>query len=302
MARRFYDLPSLTSLAAFEASARHGSFKLAAAELNVTPGAVSRQIKALEEEMGVALFDRHSTGVSLTADGQELYKVISSGFSRASETVQRIKRGNREKRVTLACSNAVATMWLMPRMGDFWRRFPDIHVDHLISDDARDYRRAEVDLRIRYGLGAWSDETAQLLFQDRLYPVCGTGYAQDHADQTTEDIPSLSLLHVDWLDAEWPGWDEFLRRASIPHGPLSGRRFSSFAITMQAATENQGVAIGWHRLVHQLIADRKLTRLTDIEIPAPGAYYLTWNENRDLTSATETLRSWLVEMAVEAAA
>ncbi len=302
MARRFYDLPSLTSLAAFEASARHGSFKLAAAELNVTPGAVSRQIKALEEEMGVALFDRLSTGVSLTADGQELYKVISSGFSRASETVQRIKRGNREKRVTLACSNAVATMWLMPRMGDFWRRYPDIHVDHLISDDARDYRRSEVDLRIRYGLGAWSDETAQLLFQDRLYPVCGSEYAQTHADRTAEDLPTLSLLHVDWLDAEWPGWDEFLRRAAIPHGPMSGRRFSSFAITMQAATENQGVAIGWHRLVHQLIADRKLTRLTDVEIPAPGAYYLTWNENRDLTSATETLRSWLVEMAAEAVA
>src|SRR5262245_2184419 len=104
--------------------------------MNVTPGAVSRQIKSLERELGVPLFDRGQLGLMLTADAETLYAVLANSFSRTSETVQAIRSGNRTVRVTLACTHAVANCWLMPRMKDFWRRFPDITVDHLISDDA----------------------------------------------------------------------------------------------------------------------------------------------------------------------
>ena len=182
MVRRYYDLPSLTALAVFEASARHLSFKLAAAELNVTPGAVSKQIKAIEDELGMPLFVRLGAGVSLTSAGEDLYGVLSSSFSRAAEVVRTIKRGDRFKNVTIACTDAFATMWLIPRMGDFWERFPEITVDHLISDNPRDYRRAEVELRVRYGLGAWADESAELLFDETIYPVCGPGFASTHRD------------------------------------------------------------------------------------------------------------------------
>jgi DNA-binding transcriptional LysR family regulator len=139
MVRRYYDLPSLTALAVFEASARHLSFKQAAAELNVTPGAISRQIKAIEDELGVPLFVRLGTGVTLTTAGEDLYGVLASGFSRAADIVRTIKRGDRSKNVTLACTDAFATMWLIPRMPDFWTRYSDIAVDHLISDDPRAY-------------------------------------------------------------------------------------------------------------------------------------------------------------------
>ena len=221
MAHRYYRLPSLTSLTAFEAAARHRSLKHAAEELNVTPGAISRQIKSLEDELGVPLFIRAPTGLVLTAQAQELYAVLSHVFSRAAETVATIRSGNRVQRVTLACTNAFATCWLMPRMGDFWRRYPEITVDHLITDDVRDFRRTEVDLRVRYGLGAWRDETSMPLLDEAIYPISGPGYAREHADATAADIPELSLLHVDWVDAEWTGWDELLRRAAIPHGPLA---------------------------------------------------------------------------------
>ena len=204
MVRRYYDLPSLTTLAIFEASARHLSFKLAAAELNVTPGAVSKQIKAIEDELGVPLFVRRGTGVTLTSAGEDLYGVLSGSFSRAAEVVRTIKRGDRSKNVTIACTDALATMWLIPRMADFWERFPEITVDHLISDNPRDYRRAEVELRVRYGLGAWADETAELLFDDTIYPVCGPGFARRHRNVTPEALPDLPLLHVDWVDPEWP--------------------------------------------------------------------------------------------------
>lgn len=297
MARRYYDLPSLTALATFEAVARHRSFKLAASELNVTPGAISRQIKALEEELGTAVFERRPSGVELTAEGEDLYAVLSGAFARASEAVHRIKTGNRSRSVTLACTNAVAMMWLMPRMGAFWRRHPDIQVDHLISDNSRDYRRADVDLRIRYGSGSWPDETSRLLLPETIYPVCGPSFAESHAGARSEDIPSLPLLHVEWVDPDWTGWSEFLSRTGIPHGPLPGRRFSNFAVTLQATEEDQGVALGWHHLVAARIEAGRLVRFTDLSMPAPGGYYLTWNDNRELSDAAVTLRDWLVEVA-----
>jgi LysR family glycine cleavage system transcriptional activator len=297
MVRRYYDLPSLTALAVFEASARHLSFKLAAAELNVTPGAVSKQIKAIEDELGMPLFVRLGAGVSLTSAGEDLYGVLSSSFSRAAEVVRTIKRGDRSKNVTIACTDAFATMWLIPRMPEFWDRHPDITVDHLISDNPREFRRAEVELRVRYGLGAWADETAELLFDEMIYPVCGPGFTAKHRDATAETLPDLPLLHVDWVDPEWTDWDEALRRAKIPHGPNKGRRFGKFSVALQAAQADQGVAIGWHRLVRSLVKEGKLVRLTDLEMPAPGGYYLTWNDRRTLSPAAETLRVWIREIA-----
>jgi DNA-binding transcriptional LysR family regulator len=297
MVRRYYDLPSLTALAVFEASARHLSFKLAAAELNVTPGAVSKQIKAIEDELGMPLFIRQGAGVSLTNSGEDLYGVLASGFSRAAEVVREIKRGDRSRNVTIACTDAFATLWLIPRMADFWARFPEVTVDHLISDNPRDYRRGEVELRVRFGLGAWADETAELLFDDTIYPVCGAGFAARHRDATAEALPELPLLHVDWADPEWTDWDEMLRRAKIPHGPNKGRRFSKFSVALQAAQADQGVAVGWDRLVRPMIKEGRLVRLTDLEMPSPRGYYLTWNDRRTLSPAAEILRIWLREMA-----
>lgn len=299
MVRRYYNLPSLTALAAFEASARHMSFKAAAAELNVTPGAVSRQIKALEDEISMPVFERELGGVRLTAEGEELYTVLARGFSEASEAFHRIRSGSRQTSVTLACTNAFASMWLMRHMGTFWRAHPDIVVNHLISDNAAHYRRAEIDLRIRYGSGAWSDEAARLFFRERIYPVSGAGYAREHAGVAPEDFSSLQLLHVEGADPEWTDWEEFLRRAGIPHGPLLGRRFNNFTVLLQAIQDDQGVALGWERLIAPLLDEGKLVRFGGMEIEAPGSYYLTWNENRALSPAAEALRSWLLETAHE---
>jgi DNA-binding transcriptional LysR family regulator len=187
----------------------------------------------------------------------------------------------------------------MRRMGEFWRRFPEISVDHLISDDARDFRRAEVDLRVRYGFGAWLDETSMLLMADEIYPVAGPGFAREHAGCAAADIPDLPLLHVDWADAEWTGWDELLRRAGIPHGALPGRRFSALGVVLQACQDDQGLAVGWHRLVRPLVAEGKLVPFTDLRLPAPGSYYLSWNARSQPKDAVRTLRDWLLAAAAD---
>ena len=272
MVYRHYRLPSLTALAAFEASARHRSIQRAADELNVTAGAVSRQIKALEEELGVPLFVRTPRGLTLTADAEALYAVLAQSFSRTAETVQIIRSGNRTERVTLACTHAFATQWLMPRMGDFWRRLPGDH-------------RRSPDLRRRPGVPARRGRPAHPL---RLRRLAGRdlgaaddrddlsdrrpGFARRHAGCTAADIPDLPLLHVDWADADWTGWDELLRRAGIPHGALPGRRFGTLGVVLQACQEDQGVAVGWHRLVRPLVDAGRIVPLhrpADTRRPAP---------------------------------
>ncbi|MBM2716020.1 LysR family transcriptional regulator [Mesorhizobium caraganae] len=299
MVRQYYDLPPLTALAGFEALARHLSFKLAASELNVTSGEISRQIKAIEDELGVPLFVRPGTGVMLTSAGKDLYSVLASSLSRASNVVRTIKRGGRFRHVTIASTDAFASMWLIPRMPRFWSQHGDITVDHVISDSSRDYQRDEVELCIRYGFGSWPDERAELLFGDVIYPVCGPSFAQEHSDATAKCLPELPLLHVERIQAGWAGWDEVLRRARLPHGPLRGHRFSKFFVALQAAQADQGVAVGWHRLVRTSVEEGKLVRITDLELDALGGYYLTWNDNRTLSPGAEGLREWLRKISAE---
>ncbi|SIQ82224.1 DNA-binding transcriptional regulator, LysR family [Paracoccus thiocyanatus] len=297
MVRRYYDLPSLNALAVFEAAARHSSFKLAAQEMNVTPGAVSRQIKAVETELGAPLFLRNGKGVVLTGAGEELFHVLASGFSRASEVVRSIKEGEASNLVAIACSDVFATMWLIPRMPDFWTRHPRVFVDHIVWENGRNYRRSDVELRVRYGLGSWVDETAELLFDDCIYPVCSPAFARQHEGARIADLVDLPLLSVEWVEPDWLGWDEVLLRGGIKAGALRGRRFGKFSIALQAAMADQGLVIGWHRLVGPLVEQGALVRFTDLIVPAPGGYYLTWNSTRKLSDTAMVMRDWIRDQA-----
>lgn len=297
MVRRFYNLPSLTALAVFEASARHRNFNRAGQELNVTRGAVSRQIKSLEDELGVTLFERMADGVLLTAEGETLYTVLARTFSEMSESVQAVRAGQRDSAVTLACTNAFASLWLMPRMRGFWQEHPEINVHQFISDRTRDFRRAEIDLRIRYGFGDWPDEQAALLFKERIFPVCGPGYAKAQQGVADRDIGTLQLLHVEGVDPDWTNWEEFLRRTGVRHDPLQGRQFNNFSVLLQAAQDNQGLALGWEGLILPLLSEGKLVRFGELVIDAPGAYYLTWNARRTLSPAALALKDWLLAAA-----
>jgi LysR family glycine cleavage system transcriptional activator len=297
MVRRYYNLPSLTSLAAFEASARHLSFKDAARELNVTPGAVSRQIKLLEEEAGTLLFKRVHRGVQLAAAGEDLRAVLSQSFTRSAQVFEAIRNQNRAPAVTVGATTAFASMWLMPRLGSFWRAHEEITVNHQISDTAEDLRHPGIDLRIRYGGGRWSGESVEKLFGDVIYPVSGPDFALRHGDADRDGFDGLPLLRLHGVDPEWLDWDEWLARAGLAAAAGGSHRFNNYIITLQAARDNQGVALGWHSLVKPLVDSGKLVRFTDVQIDAPGAFYATWDANRPLGAAAVTLRDWLVGQA-----
>ncbi len=301
MPRQYYELPSLTSLAAFEASARHLSFKRAAHELNVTPGAVSRQIKALEADIGLPLFQRVHRGVVLTADGTKLYNILAQGFSQISQTYQDIRNRERRASVTIGATTAFASLWLMPRLGGFARTHPEITLNHVISDRAHELRTSEVDIRVRYGKGVWPDERALKLFDDRIYPVCGPDFAEAHPTNDLDGITKLPLLVMDGVDPEWTDWTEWFQRLGQTPQNLDTRRFNNYFIALQAAQDNLGVVLGWNSLVKPLVAAGKLTRLTGLEITAPGAFYVTTNASRNLTGHSQILMDWLLETAEQAA-
>ena len=299
MARRHYQLPSLTGLNTFDACARHGSFTAAARELGVTLGAVSRQIKALEAELDCALFLRLHRGVELTADGIDLFQVLGSSFQQIGRLCQEFRNRARSSDVTLAATTAFASLWLMPRIGGFWQQYEDINLNHAISDNPLDSGFINADMRIRYGDGSWRGERTAKLFDDRIYPVCGRGFAERHALHEADDLLRHPLLQLDSVDPAWSGWELPLQLWGCDIRRASFRRFNNYVVALQAAEENQGIVLGWHSQVGALVERGQLLRVGSMEIEAPGSFYLAWAENRELSESALRLRDWLLEVGAQ---
>jgi DNA-binding transcriptional LysR family regulator len=296
MVRRFYSLPSLIALAAFEAAARHLSLTKAAEELNVTTGAVSKQVRMLEEELGVPVFLRRHRALELTREGETLAAAMREGFERMSSTFRQIRSLGGQAAVTIGSTMAMAQLWLMPRMGTFWNQHDDIIVDHVISDHARGLDRPDVDLRIRYGDGEWPDESSAKLYEDRIFPVASPAFAKAYPVKSVPDLAHLQLLSVEGMDWTWTTWADFLREVGHPDRHANVRRFNSYVIALQAARSAQGVALGWESLVAPLIEAGNLVRVTDAVIAAPQSYFVTWSARRPLSPQATKLRDWLLSL------
>ena len=296
MVRRYYSLPSLSALAAFEAAARHLSLTKAAEELNVTTGAVSRSVRALEDELGSPLFLRRHRAVELTREGETLAQALRESFERMSSSYRQIKSFGGQAVVTIGSTMAMAHLWLMPRMGAFWNQRPEIVVDHVISDHPRGLDRPDIDLRIRYGSGDWPDEQSAKLYDDRIFPVASPAFARAYPVQSVADLAQLQLLSVEGIDWTWTTWPDFLREIGHPDRRVNVRRFNSYVIALQAARSGQGVALGWASLVSPLIEAGNLMRVTDSEIAAPQSYFVTWSSRRPLSAQATVLRDWLLSL------
>jgi DNA-binding transcriptional LysR family regulator len=296
MVRRHYSLPSLIALAAFESAARHLSLTKAAGELNVTAGAISKQVRALEEDLGSPLFVRRHRALELTREGERLAGALSDGFDRIAATYRQLKMSNGPASVAVGSTMAFAQLWLMPRLGSFWTSHQDIIVDHVISDHVFGLERPDVDLRFRYGDGTWPDELSAKLFDDRIFPVASPDFIRKHPVSSVHDLAELQLLSVEGLDWTWTTWSDFLRVTGAPSRRLNVRRFNSYVIALQAARSGQGVALGWASMVEPLIKSGDLQPITDAEIAAPQSYFVTWSSHRPLHSYAQTLRDWLLAL------
>lgn len=294
MARRPYSFPSLNGLAAFEAAGRHMSFTAAASELNVTPGAISKQIKQLESEVGTKLFLRLHRALELTSEGAILLETMRESFSRISETLAGLDAARKVKSVSIGSTSAFAQFWLMPRLGGFWKENQDIVVDHVISDRGHDRFSTRVDLLVRYGTPPFENEDASKLFDDRIIAVAAKDFLAGRDVQSLAGLSALPLLSVEGVDWTWTTWADFFRANGGKPGRPGIRRFNSYVIAVQAARDGQGVVLGWERLLAPLLADGSLVQVGNFAMTAPGSFYLCSAPPQQLSPEAQVLRAWLL--------
>ncbi|AKO99945.1 Transcriptional regulator (plasmid) [Marinovum algicola DG 898] len=290
MSQSPYDLPPLTALASFEAAARHESFKAAAQELNVTPAAISHQVKALEAELRQVLFRRHHRGVSLTETGAYLLVALQRGFEEMAGAVDQLRSRATRPAVTIRATTAVSALWLTPRLGAFWRAHGHITVAQNVSD--LDSGGEDSDLAIHYGDMARDSGDCRLLIHDCIKPLASPRFAARHAVRRVADFERLPLVHVDRAETGWTSWRDWCR--ALGHeGPVGGGlRVNNYVIGLQAAEDDMGAVLGWEGLTSGLERAGRLVPLLDVSVPSPLDFYIKVSPHA--SHQAHLLCDWLV--------
>ncbi len=292
MARR---LPSLKALRAFEAAARHLSFTLAANELNVTQAAISHQVKALEERLGVKLFHRRNRRLFLTEAGQAYLPPVREAFDELAAATERLVARDAAGTLTVSTLTSFAATWLVPRLKQFRELHPEIDVRLTASDGLVDFAREDVDVAIRYGRGHWPGLRADHLLAEDIFPVCSPGLLDGtNPLRRPSDLEHHTLLHDDMRES----WRMWLLAAGVEGlDPERGPGFSHSSMVVQAAVDGQGVALGRSALVAADLAAGRLVRPFEGSLPAEYAYYVVCPEANAERPKVLAFREWLLEIA-----
>ena len=298
MAKRPRRLPSLNALRAFWAAARHRSFAAAAEELHVTASAVSLQIRQLEEELDFKLFERTPKGLVLTPQGARLLPGITQAFDHLKGTIASIDDGAAGKgTLSISVAPSFATKWLLPRLGSFLERNPDIEVDVKANIELTDFARDDVDLAIRYGSGNYPGLEVELLLEDRMFPVCSPEllmrYGQRNPARVFAEAPLLHDVSVD-RDPAVPSWKMWLKASGLEDIDWrKGPRFNQTALALDAALAGLGIALAPSALVATDLAAGRLVRLANEEWKGGFAYYLVHPADKAELPALQRFKSWL---------
>lgn len=285
-------MPSLNALRAFEAAARHLSFKEAARELFVTPGAVSQQIKRLEAELGVTLFHRMTRSIVLTEAGQAYYPVLRQAFQKIVEATDDLAPGRHTQVLSVSLFPSVAVKWLVPRLGRFSRCYPDIEVRISTSPHLVDFGRENVDVAIRSGVGRYPGLHTELLTRDELVVVCSPRLLEGAEPlRHPNDLTRFTLLHDD-LRHDWPTWLEAAgaTRVDADRGPS----FSDGGLVLQAAVDGQGVAVSLRLIAADDIAAGRLVQPFAATLQTGRATYIVCPKATADVPKIAAFRSWLL--------
>ena len=291
-------LPPLELLGAFEAAARHLSFTKAGAERFVTQSAISRQIKALEDDLGVALFRRRHRALALTDDGRRLQETCATVFAQLRGTVVRIRAPDTRQVLALTTTPGVASLWLIPRLEQFTKAHPDIDVRLDASSRRRDLAAEGFDLAIRYARVGAAYGTP--LGGESMQPVCSPGLARDRSRPLTSpaDLRLHTLLQVlvppgTDMPFEWDPWLQAVGLADLR--PAATLSFSNYDAAITAALAGHGVALGRRPLIDSLLKSRKLVAPFKARIASPRAYFLVVAPGARAKPAVLAFERWLLE-------
>lgn len=310
-------LPPLSALRAFESAARHLSFKKAAAELHVTPAAISHQIHALEGYLGVQLFERLNRGLNLTGLARAALPRISDGFQALGAGVDLMRSTDGGITLSVGSGPAFAAKWLVPRLHRFAAANPGVDVHIAASMHAVDGRHAHVhdaddgdgghdshaavDVEIRFGGGSYPGYSVEKLLPVSLAPVCSPKLlAGEQALRVPKDLLHHTLLHDDALAAQEgnPDWSVWLRQAGATEvNPGRGSHFTHGALALQAAADGLGVALAMDVLATEDLAAGKLVAPFTLKVPLPLAYYVVSPATRANQPQVAAFRAWLLREA-----
>ena len=280
---------------AFEAAARHLSFTNAATELNVTQTAISHQIRRLEEELGVRLFVRQNRALALTPQATEYLPGVRAAFNDLRFATDRLLRKDNENVLTVSTLASLAAKWLLPRLPAFQEAHPGIDVRITTSTALVDFKTGDVDAAIRYGRGHWPGLRADWLMADELFPVCSPALITGSKPlRCPEDLAEQTLLHTSaGYNDDWRLW---LTAAGLPANisKRPGLTFDLILVTVQAAIDGLGVAMGRTSYVEADIAKGRLVVPFKIALPADAGFYLVSPEARADSPKLSAYRKWLV--------
>lgn len=287
----------LTGLRVFEAAARHESFLHAAEELAITPGAVSRQIKSLETELAVRLFERSNRAVRLTETGRRLAVGVGQGIGLLEDAV-REARTPQQAVLAVSAMHSFAARWLVPRLHNFNALHPDIQVLVAASDTPVDLERDRYDVAIRFGRGPYPGFTVKKLVSLFLFPVCSPRLLEETPLQTPSDLGKVQLLRDVHLAQGEPDWPDWLAAAGAPLVDWSrAQQFSNVYLAIEAAMAGRGVALAEAALVQDELASGRLVKPFDIELLSSySQWILTLPEKADRPDIRR-FRNWLIAQA-----
>lgn len=261
-------MPSLNSLRAFEAAARHESFASAGEELGVTPGAVAQQVKALEAWLGVELFDRLSQGIRLREEAKAVLGDLSGAFDALGNAVAGLRTSTGSPFLRIAALPSIAQLWLQPRLPRLSEKLEVYTPSVFALEEPPDFRREMFDLALFFVDGPVAGAKLYPLVEDTLTPVCSPKLLEWRSVPFVPgDVAGMPLLH----DAMWNSdWDVWMKAAGLSIGmDSSGPTFSLYSLAVQAAVDGSGLLIGHSALLDRYLADERLMTPFDLEVPAP---------------------------------
>jgi DNA-binding transcriptional LysR family regulator len=295
-------VPSLDLLRGFEAAARHLNFTRAADELFVTQSAVSRQIKTLEDRLGVSLFVRQARGLQLTAQGEQLHRAVGAALRQVTEAMDSLARRDQGTSVTVTSTLAFCGLWLIPRLGRFHRMHPEVDVRIDAADRVFNLERERIEVSVRYCTAQAAPEGAVFLFDEALVPVCSPALLRERSRPLVRpaDLRHHVLLDLDdpHGPAPWLRWNVWLEQAGIPALKPAGRlTFNYYDQLIRAALSGQGVALGRTALVRELIEDGSLAVPFEVAASTDRAYYAVMAAFAHGRPEVKRFMDWLVEEA-----
>ena len=293
-------LPPLNSLRAFEAAARHSNFARAALELNVTPGALSHQIRGLEGLLGTRLFERQARGVVLTPQGRMLYPGLLSAFALIRDSVNTLRASTRSGVLVVSTPPGFTSKWLAPRLYRFAQLHPDIELRIASSSSYANFGSDGVDVAVRNFANTQGADPAldyEKLIDDELVAVCSPKLlARMGRAGARRDLRKTPLIHDDQLAdrAEVPTWADWFEAAGVaPVDLRRGLRFSSAEHAIEAAVEGAGLLLTHTLLVHDEVVSGRLAVPFDVVLPVGRAYHLVWPKSKQPRPGVDAFRAWV---------